>query len=237
MTLFGERRRAPRGVPAALPRTPRAISIRYLLVWVGAIVAVDALIVAALVKPTVLGWVGFALVAAIVLCWAAFIPIAFERTRVSAQRTARARGGGDRLLVVADPLCSAALLCEAVVAHCGPADVHVVVPLRVSPLHFFTDDESAERTEAEQTMLITVGLLRQQGVPATGSVGTDKPLESMTDALAAFAATRVLLATPPDFESYWLERGLLEKARRLTPLPVEHVVVATATAAHERAAG
>lgn len=43
--------------------------------------------------------------------------------------------------------------------------------------------------------------------------------------LGAFAATRVLLAMPPDSESYWLERGLLGKARRLTPLPVEQVVV------------
>jgi hypothetical protein len=205
--------------------------------WVGAIVAFDALMVALLVKPPVLGWVGFAVMATIVLCWAAFIPIAFERTRVSGQRTAQLRDGGDRLLVVADPLCSEALVCEAVAARRGAANVHVVVPLRVSPLHFFTDDESAEGAQAEETMTISVGLLRQQGVPTTGSVGTDKPLESMTDALGAFAATRVLFVTPPDFESYWLERGLLEKAQRLTPLPVEHVVLPAATAAEERAAG
>ncbi len=84
-------------------------------------------------------------------------------------------------------------------------------------------------------MSITVAMLRQRGIPATGSVGTDKPLESMTDALGALAATRVLLAMPPDSESYWLERGLLEKARRLTPLPVEHVLVAEAVT-HGRAA-
>jgi hypothetical protein len=107
----------------------------------------------------------------------------------------------------------------------------------VSRLHFLTDDESAERNEAEQTMSITVGLLRRRGVPTTGSVGSDKPLESMTDALGAFAATCVLLATPPDSELYWLERGLLEKARRLTALPVEHVIVAAPTVAGERAAG
>jgi hypothetical protein len=46
-----------------------------------------------------------------------------------------------------------------------------------------------------------------------------------------------LLATPPDSALYWLERGLLEKARRLTALPVEHVIVATPTVAGERAAG
>jgi hypothetical protein len=40
---------------------------------------------------------------------------------------------------------------------------------------------------------------------------------SMSDALGAFAAARFLLATPSDSETYWLERSLLEKPRRLTP--------------------
>jgi hypothetical protein len=47
----------------------------------------------------------------------------------------------------------------------------------------------------------------------------------MTDALGSFPATRVLLVTPPEEESYWLERGLLTKARTLTTLPVTQVVV------------
>ena len=210
--------------------------MRFLLLSVGAILAADALIVALVIKPPALGWVGFAVVATIVFSLAALIPIAFERTRVSAPRPARARDDEDRLLVVADPFCSEALLCKAVLDRRGRAKVHVVVPLRVSQLHFLADDEAAERAEAEQTRSIVVGLLRQLEVPATGSVGTDKPLESMTDALGIFPATRVLLATPPGSESYWLERGLLEKARRLTPLPVEHVVVAAPTVASDRPA-
>jgi hypothetical protein len=218
-------------------RTRPAISVRVLLISVGVIVAADAIVVALLIKPPVIGWVGFGVVAAIVLSLAALIPIAFERTRVSARLPTRAHDGDERLLVVADPLCSEALLCEAVVARGGRAGVHVVVPLRVSPLHFLTDDESAEMAEAERTMSTTVALLRQRGISATGSVGTDKPLESMTDALGVVRVTRVLFALPPDSESYWLERGLLEKARRLTRLPVEQVVVGAPTVAEERATG
>jgi hypothetical protein len=218
-------------------RTRRAISVRFLLISIGAILAAEALVVALVIKPPPIGWVGFAVVAAMVLALAALIPIAFEQTRVSPRLPARAHDGDERLLVVADPLCSEGLLCEAVLARRGRAGVHVVVPLRVSPLHFLTDDESAEKAEAEKTMSITVALLRQRGIPASGSVGTDKPLESMTDALGALAATRVLLAMPPDSESYWLERGLLEKARRLTPLPVQQVAVGAPTVAEERAAG
>jgi hypothetical protein len=47
----------------------------------------------------------------------------------------------------------------------------------------------------------------------------------MTDALGVFPATDVLFATPPEDDSYWLERGLLGKARGLTAVPVTQVVV------------
>jgi hypothetical protein len=74
-------------------------------------------------------------------------------------------------------------------------------------------------------MRLTIGLLEQRGVAATGTVGDDKPLESMSDALGLFAATHVLLITPPEGDSYWLERDLLAKARPLTNLPVTQAVV------------
>jgi hypothetical protein len=47
----------------------------------------------------------------------------------------------------------------------------------------------------------------------------------MTDALGSFPATAVLLATPPEEESYWLEHGLLTNARTVTGIPVTQVVV------------
>ena len=74
---------------------------------------------------------------------------------------------------------------------------------------------------------MVMGLLERRGISATGTVGSDKPLESMTDALGAFPATHVLLATPPEQESYWLERDLLPKARALTKLPITHATVAS----------
>jgi hypothetical protein len=103
--------------------------------------------------------------------------------------------------------------------------VHLVVPVRVSHLHFLTDDEFKEEQEAKRSMSTSIGLLQTRGVSTTGSVGSDKPLESMADALGFFPATEVLLATPPEEESYWLERGLLEKARALTAVPVTQVIV------------
>jgi hypothetical protein len=191
----------------------------------GALVAYG-LIVAFVIKPPPLGWVGFAIVSAAVIGLGALAPIAFERTRVSALRPAGAVDGQKRLLVVADSHCDESVLCNEILARLDDAvAIRVVVPVRVSHLHFATDDESQERREARQSMLNTVGLLQERAVAATGSVGSDKPLESMTDALGSFPATQVLLATPPEGESYWLERGLLTKARALAWVPVVQVIV------------
>jgi hypothetical protein len=58
----------------------------------------------------------------------------------------------------------------------------------------------------------------------------------MTDALGTFAATHVLLAIPPERESYWLERELLPKARALATVEVGQVVVPAARSAESGAA-
>jgi hypothetical protein len=199
-----------------------------LLASIGAVLAAYGLVIAFAIKPPPLGWVGFAIVATVVLGLAALAPLAFERTRVSVRRPARALDRRERLLVVADSRCNEKALCSEILARLGDAvAVHVVVPVRVSHLHFVTDDESKEWREARRTMLHTVRLLQRRAIAATGSVGSDKPLESMSDALGSFPATRVLLATPPEEESYWLERGLLSKARTLTRIPVTEVVVSS----------
>ena len=192
----------------------------------GGVLVAYGLLVAIVIEPPLLGWIGFAIVSTVILGLAALAPLAFERTRVSPLRPAHPLVRQTKLLVVADPHCDESALCEEILAHLGNADVvHVVFPVRVSHLHFLTDDENREWHYAMKSMLCTVVLLREGAAEATGSVGSDKPLESMTDALGSFAATRVLLATPPEQESYWLERGLLAKAQRLTRVPVSQVIV------------
>jgi hypothetical protein len=201
-------------------------SLAVLFSSIGAVLLAYAVVVALVIQPPALGWLGFATVSVILLGLGALAPFAFERTRVSPQRPAEAVDRKRRLLVIADSQSNEITLSEEILARlAGAVAVHVVIPVRVSHLHFLTDDESEERREAAESMSISVGLLRHRGVPVTGSVGSDKPLESMTDALGFFPATHVLLATPPEDESYWLERGLLTKARKLTAVPVTQVVV------------
>ena len=196
------------------------------LVSVVALLGVAALFTAVVVRPPPVGWIGLGVVSAVMLALAALGTLAFRRMRAGVQEPVAVLDGERRLLVVADPLCSETVLCDEIQARLeGAVAVHLVVPVRVSRLHYVTDDESEERRDAEESLLISVRLLQQRGVSVTGSVGGDDPLEAMTDALAWFPATRVLLAVPPDRDAYWLERGLLAKERALTTIEVAQIVV------------
>jgi hypothetical protein len=195
---------------------------------IAVVLAVAALVTAFVIDPPALGWVGFAIASAVAVGLGAAATVLVPRMRVSAPRPAVAGDADRRLLVVADASCHEDTLCNEIQERLdGRVAVHLVVPVRVSHLHFLANDEAEERRDAEETMLITVALLQRRGISTTGNVGSDKPLESMTDALGAFPATHVLLATPPEEESYWLERDLLAKARALTKLPVTQATVAS----------
>jgi len=202
-------------------------NIIFSLASIGGVLIIAALVAVFAVKPPLLGWIGFAIVSAIGLGIGVAATLAVPYLRVSPQDPARAFDGRRRLLVVADARCDVEALCNGIRARSHhTAATHLVVPVHVSHLHFLTDHETDERQEAEQCLLKSLRLLRQLGVPTTGSIGTDKPLESMSDALASFPATQVILAVPKQ-DSYWLEQGLLEKARALTAIPVTQVDVAS----------
>jgi hypothetical protein len=210
---------------SGLGRWPLKTSV-LIVTSVGVVLISYGLIVGFLIRPPALAWVGFTIMSTVVLSLSALAPLAFERTRVSALRPAAWVDQEKRLLVVVDSECNTSALCEEILAsHGDAAAIHVVVPVRVSQLHFVTDDESDEWHVAQRSLLEIVGVLQQRAAAATGSVGSDKPLESMTDALGFFPATHVLLATPLEEESYWLERDLLTKARGLTRACVTQVVV------------
>lgn len=201
-------------------------NVAFTFASIAAVLVVAALATAFMIDPPAPGWVGFAIASAVVVGLGAAATLLVPRMRVSAPRAAVATDPDRRLLVVADAYCSEPALCNEIQARLdGVVAVRLVVPVRVSHLHFVANDEAEERRDAEETVLIAVGLLQRRGISATGGVGSDKPLESMTDALATFTATHVLLALPSAEESYWLERGLLKKTRALTELPVTQGVV------------
>jgi GABA permease len=218
--------------------TDRRLLSRALLVLasLAAVLTAAALATALVLEPPSLAWIGFAILSLTVFALGAAATLVVPRLRVSPLVPAVADDRGRRLLVVADALCSPPALADAIVGRdLDDVAVHLVVPVRVSHLHFLTDDESRERRQAEFSLARTLRLLHERGVVATGAVGDDKPLESMTDALGSFAATHVLLAIPPERESYWLEHELLPKARALAAVEVGQVVVAAALPAESSA--
>jgi hypothetical protein len=211
-----------------LPKWGTKANVALIFASIAALLVIAALVTALTIEPPALGWVGFAITSALVVGLGVAATLLVPRMRVSAPTPAVAVDDDRRLLVVADASCCEDALCNEIQARLeGRVAVHLVVPVRVSHLHFLANDEEEERREAEEKMLSVVELLQRRGISAAGTVGSDKPLESMTDALGAFPATHVLLATPPEGESYWLERDLLAKARALTKLPITQATVAS----------
>jgi GABA permease len=202
---------------------------------VAALVAAALAITLAYDAPSSM-WIGFAVLSLSVVVLGLVATLAVPRLRLSPPIPAVAGDQAHRLLVVADAVCSPTALADAIVRR-GLYDVAVrlVVPVRVSHLHFLADDELQERRQAECSLARTLRLLHARGLAATGAVGDDKPLESMTDALGRFAATHVLLAIPPERESYWLERELLPKAQALVAVEVEQIIVPTSLPSEQTA--
>lgn len=185
--------------------------------------ALLVLVAALYVKPPLLGWIGFGVVGAVGTILAVGATLLFPRMRTNVTpSTAGAAGGG--VLVLADARCSTAQLCGSVAAHVRDreVDVHVVAPILATPLHYLSGDERLEREDAQHRLDETLEELRGSGIDATGSLGTDDPLQALSDALVGFPARELVVVTSRD--SHWLEHDLLERARRLVP-KVEQIVV------------
>lgn len=70
-----------------------------------------------------------------------------------------------------------------------------------------------------------MGALVAAGVDARGEVGSDDPIQAVDDALRGFPADEIVLATHPEQEANWKERGVVAIARSRYELPVTHVTV------------
>jgi hypothetical protein len=179
-----------------------------------------------------LGWIGFAVAATIVLGAGTVLAVFLVRasTAAGAEPPAlRATGapGAHRVLVVADEGCAGAAVCGPIVERAGAEriEVLVVAPTLVSPIHYLDSDVDAERAAAEERAAETVRALRSAGVEAHGEVGSESPLEAIADALVAFAADEIVIATPSAEHTNWLEMGVVERARERYEIPVRHLVV------------
>jgi hypothetical protein len=66
--------------------------------------------------------------------------------------------------------------------------------------------------------------LHARGMFAAGMIGDPDPFTAITNALQYFRVDDIVISTFPDTKSGWLRTDLIERVRRTTGKPVEHVV-------------
>jgi GABA permease len=157
--------------------------------------------------------------------------IAYRSSRGNLPRRISAGRGGDgryRVLVVANETVGGSVLREEIARRCRGRDsrIRVVTPALTSSraAHWASDvDEAIER--ARQRMELSLIEIKRLGLRAEGEIGDSDPNVAIEDALRTFPADELIISTHPPETSHWLERGVVERARREIDLPVTHVVV------------
>ena len=82
--------------------------------------------------------------------------------------------------------------------------------------------QSARR--ARTRLKLVLDRLRVRGLFAAGMVGDPDPFTAITNALQYFRVDDIVISTFPETKSGWLRTDLIERVKRATGKPVEHVI-------------
>jgi hypothetical protein len=130
-----------------------------------------------------------------------------------------------KVLVIANETVAGRELMDAVKQRAAGGEVLVVAPALNSRLrHLFADVDKA-REAAEGRLHESLKHLDEAGIHARGAVGDTDPVRAMGDALFEFDADEIVISTHPPGRSNWMEKGVVERAREETDVPITHVVV------------
>lgn len=142
------------------------------------------------------------------------------------------------VLVITNKTAEGAVLHETILASAAApgSEVLVVAPALNSRLRHWLSDSDGARAAADRRVERCVRALRADGISVEGQVGDADPLQAIEDALVAFGADELIVATHPPERSNWLEHDLVERACARFGLPVLHVVVDAARSAERLAA-
>lgn len=130
-----------------------------------------------------------------------------------------------RLLVVATASVPEEVLRASVRAHAGEdAEILVVAAASgISRLDWLTNADGDARADAATRADEVAEAAPSDDVEPR--VGDSDPVKAIEDALRSFPADEVIVATLPDEDAGWLEKGSAETARDRFSLPVTHLVV------------
>ena len=130
-----------------------------------------------------------------------------------------------KVLVIANETVAGRELMDAVKERAEGGEVLVVAPaLNTRLRHLFADVDKA-REAAEGRLHESLKHLEEAGIHARGAVGDTDPVRAMGDALFEFDADEIIISTHPPGRSNWMEKGVVERARESTEIPITHVVV------------
>jgi hypothetical protein len=120
-----------------------------------------------------------------------------------------------KLLVVTPEPVDADLLRATLGEEVEGAEVLVIAPAtNQSPLAFWVSDPDEAIHEAEVAQEETVERLEEEGIDAAGDTGESEPAVAIQDALATFAADRILVFTHAGEKDYREESGLEDAEER-----------------------
>lgn len=151
-----------------------------------------------------------------------------ERVEIGDESASSSRGGGGRVLIVADEAVAGEELRRSVLDHLDgkPDSVFVVCPALVdSGLKHTMGDVDEAIGPAQERLERTLEELRSAGIEAEGEVGDSDPMVAIQDEINKARPDQILLVAHGGKESAFAERGLLEQVQRDLELPVTELVV------------
>jgi hypothetical protein len=130
-------------------------------------------------------------------------------------------GGPANVLVIANETVVGAPLLDRIRerAKQSPASFLILSPQ--------SDPNVSAHPDAERRLRLAVGLLRSEGIDAHAEVAHPDPYSAATQAVREERVDEIIVSTfPGEKQSSWLRGNLIERLRKDTKLPVEHVEVA-----------
>jgi hypothetical protein len=130
------------------------------------------------------------------------------------------------ILVLANETVAGRTLVDALRAHAAEEPIRVTVLCPQSdPSAGYVVYEESRRSAAERRLRRTLDLLHEAGIAARGKVVDPDPAHALRDGVHEYRPDHVIISTHPQPRSRWLREGLVDRARKIAAVPVEHVVV------------
>ncbi len=128
------------------------------------------------------------------------------------------------ILVVANETLGGRELLERIREHAAEEEIRVAICVpRTRPRHGNIIYDEAVFQAAQVRVDLARGFLRELGIDAVGEVGDPDPYTAIMNAVQFFHISEIVISTLPEGTSKWVADKLVERVKKVTNRPVEHV--------------